>query len=379
MNITRKANRSIASFLLIVLIVAAFTLSYTPRVYATPSLNATAEINSPEGAYLRKGPSKKTNRLGLMKHRSKITIIREHYTHKSNANITTRWYYIKVGSKTGHVRADLVKNIRYTTREAWAKSNLNYRIGAGSSMKSKGTLKKGASIKVVLESRPYNSKKSWYRIKVGNKYYYVSGDWITFSKPSYAAKSSSSSSKQSLADTVKQSASSKKVSKGAVDWAIKIANDNTFHYGNGQHAHHNGCYFCDTQPASKRKYVVKWEKTYCCNPFVHAAYAHGGRDSVMLKRCREGRSYDWNSYKTSKRFKHIGHPDRSKLIPGDVLCWDGHVAMYVGNNKIVEAGGYGEDDGKYMSKKWNNSIAITPLDSRAYKLFTHVYRYIGAN
>lgn len=359
------------------MIITAFSVSNTPSVFAANNYYAAAEINSPEGAYLRKGPSKKTNRLALMKHKTKITIIREYYTEKSNSHISTRWYYIKVGKRNGYVRADLVKNIRYTARSAWAKDNLNYRIGAGTSMKNKGTFKKGSPVKVVLESRAYNSNKVWYRIKLGSVYYYVSGDWLTFKKPGYALKSSATVG--SLADTVKQSAASKKVSAGAVSWAIKIANDNTFHYGNGTHSHHNGCYFCDTQPASKRRYVVKWEKTYCCNPFVHAAYAHGGKESTMLSMCRRGRSFDWNGYRNTKLFKHIGHPDKSKLIPGDVLCWDGHVAMYIGNNKAVEAGGYGEDDGKYLSKKWNNSIAVTPLDARSYKRFTHVYRYIGAN
>ena len=353
----------------------------TPEVSAASKLNASAEINSLVGAYLRKGPSTKTGRLALMKHKTKITIIREHYTHKSNADIKTRWYYIKTGKKYGYVRADLVKNIRYATRTAWAKDNLNYRVGAGTSMKNKGTFKKGSPITVVLESRAYQTNKVWYRIRYGKTYYYVCGDWVTFSKPKNALvkASSTTGSNKVLANTVKQSAASKKVANGAVSWAIKIANDNTFHYGNGTHAHHNGCYFCDTQPASKRKYVVKWEKTYCCNPFVHAAYAHGGKEATMLRMCRSGRSFDWNGYRNTSLFKHIGHPDRSLLIPGDVLCWDGHVAMYVGNNKIVEAGGYGEDDGKYLSKKWNNSIAVTPLDARAYKLFTHVYRYVGAN
>ena len=30
--------------------------------------------------------------------------------------------------------------------------------------------------------------------------------------------------------------------------------------------------------------------------------------------------------------------ERSELIPGDLLVWDGHVAMYAGGGEIIEAG-----------------------------------------
>ena len=46
---------------------------------------------------------------------------------------------------------------------------------------------------------------------------------------------------------------------GACAWAEAIANDNRFHYGYGQAAHHNGCYFCgtNTQSGGRAKTGVK--------------------------------------------------------------------------------------------------------------------------
>lgn len=67
------------------------------------------------------------------------------------------------------------------------------------------------------------------------------------------------------------------VIKDTITWVKWIAGDNDFHYGAGQAAHRNGCYFCGTQPKAKKNAgIKKWEHTYCCNPFVGAAYAHGG-------------------------------------------------------------------------------------------------------
>ncbi len=31
-------------------------------------------------------------------------------------------------------------------------------------------------------------------------------------------------------------------------------------------------------------------------------------------------------------------PSADALLPGDLVCWEGHVAMYIGNGQIVEAG-----------------------------------------
>ena len=142
---------------------------------------------------------------------------------------------------------------------------------------------------------------------------------------------------------------------GAIDWAVNIANDNSFCYGDGGRAHNAGCYFCATNITGK-KHATKgsrWEKTYCCNPFVFAAYAHGANDPAILKACKKGRCggmnpKDWTQYGC---FEHVG-PGRSvapsQLKPGDVIMCDdqrggrvNHVWMYIGDDKGVEASGGG--------------------------------------
>lgn len=166
-----------------------------------------------------------------------------------------------------------------------------------------------------------------------------------------------------------------------IGWAKWIAGDNHFHYGYGKHAHHNGCYFCGTQSLKKGHGIKEYEHTYCCNPFVHACFAHGGGDDTALKICKKRDSWGFSkndspSYEKSSLFTKLGHPAKSTLKAGDVLCNDNHVALYIGNGKLAEASG--GDDNVVNSKKWNNSIHITDLTDSRYKGFKRVYRYKGS-
>ena len=162
----------------------------------------------------------------------------------------------------------------------------------------------------------------------------------------------------------------------AIKWARWIAGDNRFHYGYGEHAHHNGCYFCGTQDMKKGHGILDPDFTYCCNPFVGAAWAHGGGDAVAYKMCHNYSSWDFNKgtgYDASSLFIKLGRPTLNKLKAGDVLCNGDHVALYIGNGEIAEASG--GDDNVRNSEDWNDSIHITDVDCSD---FDRAYRYDGS-
>lgn len=146
----------------------------------------------------------------------------------------------------------------------------------------------------------------------------------------------------------------------ACNWALSVAKDNRFTYGSGQRAHRSGCYFCQTNtgPRMKKKekkgepHVVKdshgnghtYERTYCCNTFITAAYAHGAKDKAIYDICHKGsccgmEPKDWLK---SPNFKKLG---TCKGVPygdlkwGDVILTADHVWMYIGGGRIIEAAG----------------------------------------
>lgn len=158
-----------------------------------------------------------------------------------------------------------------------------------------------------------------------------------------------------------------------IAWLRMIANNNNFHYGCGQAAHRNGCYFCKTQPARKKNAGIKmWETTYCCNPFVHAGWAHGGCVPKALAICRNGSSWSFDTgsgtYHSSPLFDNLGKVAKSNLKVGDVLCSDEHVAIYAGGGKVLQAGH--EDNNVKNSSSWNSSISLSTWNG-----YTRVYRY----
>ena len=163
--------------------------------------------------------------------------------------------------------------------------------------------------------------------------------------------------------------SNAKVIADTIEWAKLIAANNDFHYGHGKHAHHNGCYYCGTQKLKKGHGIKKWETTYCCNPFVGAAFSHGGCVPDLLALCQSCNSLDFGtdkgSYEKSKLFTKVSLKSIKK---GDVLCSGSHVALYIGDGKVIQASG--GDDNVVGSKSWNNSIAIG-----TWKGYTRAYRF----
>ena len=164
----------------------------------------------------------------------------------------------------------------------------------------------------------------------------------------------------------------------ACDWAYRTAYDNSFVYGTSSASHHNGCYYCGGQ-GKKIKHAKRlgvkvpsgktWYKTYCCNPFVHASYAHGTNHKKMLKACGKNgggmSNASWTRFNSSDgKFKAMGVLSLSKLKKGDILWKNNHVRLYCGNKKIVEASGEG----------WgSNTIRVSSISSNSY----HVVRPYG--
>ena len=62
------------------------------------------------------------------------------FTTKNKSSSKKKWYYVQYGSKTGYIRSDMLKSVNYQSESGRATDDLNYRAGAGTKMKRKGTI-----------------------------------------------------------------------------------------------------------------------------------------------------------------------------------------------------------------------------------------------
>lgn len=390
MNILKK-NRAALNIFLVIVLMALSLLACAFVSDAASSLEGKGRVNCSVGAILRSGPTTKSTNLAVLPNGAAVEIKKEVFTSKKKAGAKYKWYMVNTGAGAGYIRSDLVKVTSYGSMKIKASKKTPYRSGAGTKMKKKGTLKKNASVTVVMEARANGSTAVWYKIRKGSKYFYVK-------KSGLKAVSSSTSSSQGTTSTtsttsttaaaqsnpaveVVQSAEALKVVNGACSWAVTIAGDNRFHYGLKPNSQHNGCYFCNTQTITggrSKLGVNDYEFSYCCNPFVHAAFAHGGKEQTMLQVCQRGSSYDYHrgkGYDNSPLFAKLGKPAMEDLKKGDVICFDNHVMLYLGGGKIVESAG-GDDNVPY-SDSWNNSIRVCTLTEARYAKAYGAFRYIG--
>ena len=278
--------------------------------------------------------------------------------------------------------------------------SLYVRSGPSTSHSILGTLKKGKTFTVTGKTKV--DGVTWYRLTHKKKTGYVHGKYV---KTMATSSSSTTTSGTTTATTTKKSSSSTttttltsddlakktdhysktlKARKAAVNWAIKIANDNSFHYGKSKWAHHNGCYFCGTNQAKnsikRRSGGSKSEvlKTYCCNPFVTAAYCHGaGAPEMDCKESskRVGLANDTNKVFRTKAWQKVAKPSKmTQLKVGDILLTPTHAMLYIGDSKVAHAAHH--DNGK-KGAYWNDSIKVGKLSSSQWKRTSKIYRYLG--
>lgn len=81
-----------------------------------------------------------------------------------------------------------------------------------------------------------------------------------------------------------------------------------------------------------------------CSGFVLAVYKHFGKELPHS-----------SSSQASVGVK-VNNPSIDNMLPGDIICYSGHVAIYIGDGKIVHASNH--KDGIKISDKWNYTKVI---------------------
>ena len=90
------------------------------------------------------------------------------------------------------------------------------------------------------------------------------------------------------------------------------------------------------------KDVVNYAKKFLGNP-----YKYGGKSLTNGTDCSGFvlsvyKEFGYNLPHSSDAQKNVGTKvdNLSKAKPGDIICYSGHVAIYMGNNKIIHASTY---------------------------------------
>lgn len=178
MQITKRSRRNTGVLIMAAVFTLAMMIFCVSADAAVSTGSATATVSAANGAVLRSSASAKSGKVATLASGSTVTIHKEIFTSKTSAKKTTRWYSVTAADKKGFIRADLVKGIRFAGSTVKTTDKLNYRSGAGQSMKKLGTFKKGARMMAVLPAKAKGEKTSWFKVRKGGKYYYVNGKYI---------------------------------------------------------------------------------------------------------------------------------------------------------------------------------------------------------
>lgn len=258
------------------------------------------------------------------------------------------WYKIKSGSVTGYVKAKYVEIgttkllKKVGTRIATVDTEtLRVRAHAESDAKVIDLVPGGEALVVVSEAK---KNEGWVKVSVEGGKGYVSADYVTLSTEYTYAESK----EEEAARLAEEEADRKAAEAAAAAEAAKSAQKNNSSSGSSSSSSSSSGSSSSSSSSSNRNYSApsgsngQAVANYACQ-FVGNPYVYGGSSLTNGTDCSGFVMSVYAAFGVS--LPHSSSAQRSvgygvsidDIQPGDIVCYSGHVGIYVGNNTIVHA------------------------------------------
>lgn len=226
-------------------------------------------------------------------------------------------------------------------------TTLNVRKSASASSTKLTTLKKGKKVKCLT------LKTTWVKVTVGSYTGYVDGKYIstaygTATSPYANIKAGkvnatslvirkSASTTAAAVTTVKKNDSIQALTTGTTWVKVKA---------NGKTGYAKGCYITlnsggtATSPSSnKGQQIITYAKKFLGTRYVYGGSSLTGGTDCSGFTMRVYQHFGYSIPRTSAQQRSCGKKvaSLSQAQPGDLICYSGHVALYMGSNQIIHA------------------------------------------
>lgn len=284
------------------------TTGYVNKLYVSTewiAFSNTVNLN------LRKEPSKKAEVLDQFNQGDAMTVLEKDGS----------WYKVQYGDSVGYVKA---KYIDFQCDVYIDGDNVNLRKAAHTESGIVKTLSTG-KIVTLLEQNG-----SWYKVRSGKKTGYINASYISFTKPVIQVNTPASTGSSGSSSNTSNSGSSSSSGSNTSSSNNSSSGSNSSSGGSGSSS---------SSSSSLGQSVVNYAKQFLGNPyvyggtsltngadcsgFVQSVYAHFGISLPRTSSAQRSAGYSVGSLSNAK--------------PGDLICYDGHVGIYIGDNAIIHA------------------------------------------